>query len=240
MTFVTSDWHGVSLDTILTLLDRAGFRDDDFLFVLGDVIDRGPHGVELLRWMMGRHNVELILGNHEDMLLDCDFLFDEVTDESIDRLKQWQISALYNWQRNGADPTITGLTHLNHGARKAVLAYLREAPYYDSVSVGGQDYLLVHGGLRNYAPDRRAEDYLPDDFLWARPSLDTRYSKDFVTILGHTPTRYYGSAYRGRILKTDTWWDIDTGAATNTIDGLNPMILCLDTLEETYLDPVLP
>ena len=59
----------------LQLLDKAGFGERDFLFVLGDVIDRGEHGVELLRWISRQPNVQLILGNHEAMMLACSAAF---------------------------------------------------------------------------------------------------------------------------------------------------------------------
>ena len=48
--------------------------DDDFLYILGDVIDRnGDGGVAMLRWIIARPNVQLLMGNHEAMMLDCDF-----------------------------------------------------------------------------------------------------------------------------------------------------------------------
>ena len=37
MIYVTSDLHGCPLEEFQQLLDRAGFSEDDFLFVLGDV-----------------------------------------------------------------------------------------------------------------------------------------------------------------------------------------------------------
>ena len=79
MIYVTSDIHGYSLDDFLQLLRKAGFENSDCLYVLGDVIDRnGDGGIAILRWMMSRPNVEMILGNHEAMLLSCAFLFEEV------------------------------------------------------------------------------------------------------------------------------------------------------------------
>ena len=84
MHYVTSDLHGYPLDSFLRLLESAGFGDSDCLYVLGDVIDRnGDGGVAMLRWMMTRPNVEMILGNHEAMLLSCAFLFTEITDENM-------------------------------------------------------------------------------------------------------------------------------------------------------------
>ena len=83
MIYVSSDWHGVELKKIIELLKKADFSDEDFLFVLGDIIDRGEHGVELIKKIMFEPNIKLIRGNHEQMLLDCSFLFDEITDESM-------------------------------------------------------------------------------------------------------------------------------------------------------------
>ena len=46
MLFVTADLHGFPLHKFLALLNKAEFgkREDDFLFILGDVIDRNGDG----------------------------------------------------------------------------------------------------------------------------------------------------------------------------------------------------
>ena len=51
-----------------------------------------------------------------------------------------------------------------------------------------------------------------NELLWIRPDINERYFQKGITIFGHTPTKYYGAAYAGRMLKTPTWIDIDTGA----------------------------
>ena len=71
MIYVSSDWHGVSVDKIKNLLEKARFSEDDFLFVLGDIIDRGDHGIELIKYIMFEPNIKLIRGNHEQMLIEC-------------------------------------------------------------------------------------------------------------------------------------------------------------------------
>ena len=49
MIYVISDLHGYPHNRILQLLKEAGFGKEDFLYILGDVVDRnGDGGVESL------------------------------------------------------------------------------------------------------------------------------------------------------------------------------------------------
>ena len=234
MIYVSSDLHGCAPEIFQGLLNRAGFCDDDYLFVLGDVIDRGEHGVQLLRWMAEQPNVQLILGNHEAMLLACDCLFREIDEVSLAQLQE-QEAVLRVWKRNGAGPTLEALYKLlkqQPDILEGLLDYLRDAPLYDTVEAGGRQFVLVHGGLDRFAPDKPLEQYEANDILWARPTLDTRYYEDATVIFGHTPTQFFGMQYKGRAIKTDSWICIDTGAAA----GGNPMLLRLDDMREFYAD----
>lgn len=68
MIYIMSDIHG-RLDLFEQMLDKIGFSDNDFLYVLGDSIDRGG-GLQVLLRIMELHQkkqCELILGNHEMM-----------------------------------------------------------------------------------------------------------------------------------------------------------------------------
>lgn len=234
MVYATSDIHGYPLERYWELLRKASFNDHDYLFVLGDVIDRnGDGGVEMLQWMMLQPNVELIIGNHEAMLLACAFLFDEITVSSIEKLNEERLGALSNWLYNGAQPTLDALRSLRDRDADAlvnILNYLRDAPLYDTVSVGRRDFLLVHSGLENFKADRLLSDYSANELLWCRPQPKQEYFDDVLTILGHTPTQYYGCP--GRAFHTPTWIDIDTGAS----GGKAPMLLRLDDLQEFYDD----
>lgn len=230
MVYAVSDLHGYPLEDFLRLLDKAGFGPEDELYVLGDVIDRnGDGGVGLLRWMMRQPNVELLLGNHEAMLLGCAFLFDEVTEEAAQALRPEQMGLLHSWMSNGAEPTLRSLRALHRedpGALGELLDYLRCAPLYAGVTAGGRDYVLVHAGLGGFAPGRRLRSYSQEELLWHRPAYDERYWPDVMVVFGHTPTAYYGADCAGDMLVNDTWIDIDVGAA----DGKPPLLLRLDDL----------
>ncbi|MBQ1545611.1 MAG: metallophosphoesterase, partial [Clostridia bacterium] len=119
MTYVISDLHGYPLEKFKALLKKAGFGfwaeagSADDLYVLGDVIDRnGDGGIDVLRWIMEQPNVHMILGNHECMLLACRFLFEEVTDESLDALTWEQLDSYEIWKLNGCAPTVESLRQL--------------------------------------------------------------------------------------------------------------------------------
>ena len=236
MIYVTSDLHGYPLDGLLRLLDRARFSDADDLIVLGDVIDRnGDGGIGILRWMMQQVNVRMILGNHVAMLLSCRFLFDTVTDESLAQFDREKMALLSTWMLNGAKPTLETLSTLFHESpeiARGILEYLGEAPLYEVVDAAERRYLLTHSGLGNFSPEKRLSAYAPDDLLWNRPALDDCYFRKTTTVFGHMPTEYYGKEYAGRMLKTSTWIDIDTGAAC----GGHPMLLRLDDEKPFYAD----
>lgn len=234
MVYATSDLHGYPLEKFIGLLRRAGFGDNDFLFILGDVVDRnGDGGIAMLQWIMMQPNVELLLGNHESMLLSCAFLFDEITDDSLDRLTPEKLNTLAAWLANGAEPTLASLRKLNRQNSEAVsdiLDFLRDAPMYDAVSLDSGDFILTHAGLGNFHPDKALSEYTERELLWHRPRRDERYFDDAFTVFGHTPTVFYEDIRPMRACRTDTWIDIDVGAAS----GEPPMILRLDDMQAFY------
>ena len=228
MIYVASDLHGFSLEKFKAFLEKIGFTKDDFLYVLGDVIDRGKDGIKILRWLMSMSNAQLLLGNHEAMMLSCDFLFDEITEESIDSLTGTKLRQYSVWVSNSGQVTLDTLSGMRDSEIKYILEYLREAPLYEAVTAGGRDFLLVHGGLGNFRPDKKLSEYTEMEIVWERPHFFQRYFDDITVVLGHTPTVAFGEQYRGRALRTETWIDIDVGAGI----GLNPMILRLDDMKD--------
>ena len=70
MIYIMSDIHG-GWNEYRDILEQIQFSDNDHLYMLGDAIDRGPDGIEVLLDIMARKNVTMLLGNHEKMMLDA-------------------------------------------------------------------------------------------------------------------------------------------------------------------------
>lgn len=67
--YVTSDAHG-HLRALDRVLEQVSLGTDDALFVLGDMIDRGPEPAGVLKLVHSLPNAHVLLGNHERMMLD--------------------------------------------------------------------------------------------------------------------------------------------------------------------------
>ena len=68
MHYACSDIHG-QYDTFLRMLQLIEFTEEDEMYILGDVIDRGPKPIELLLYICEHQNIKLLMGNHEYMMI---------------------------------------------------------------------------------------------------------------------------------------------------------------------------
>lgn len=232
MLYAVSDLHGYPLEKFIEMLKKINFGDDDFCYILGDVIDRGSDGIRLLKWIMSNPCMQMILGNHEKMMIESEFLFSEITDESISTLSSEKLNAYSNWIANGGMVTIEALKKESAESIRNIYEFLKELPLYEAVSTDDRDYILTHSGLGNFSKTKRLSQYSEKELLWTRPDIETKYfDNGIITVFGHTPTINYGKEYENKVIVTDTWINIDTGAG----HGFMPTILRLDDMKEYCL-----
>lgn len=168
MIYCMSDIHG-EYQRYLDMLARIAFSEKDTLYILGDCIDRGPCGIDVLLDVMERSNVKLLLGNHEDMMLAA---MGNRRDYAMRRL----------WQQNGGKKTMKEfLYHRTPEEQQRILDFIRDLPDCLDVEVGGQRFHLVHGFPAEDLQDR----------IWGRPEPGGEPPVPGVTVVvGHTPTVY--------------------------------------------------
>ena len=64
MIYLTSDIHGCFKE-FKRMLEYIHFGEGDFLYIIGDAVDRGDEPIAVLKYIMDHPNMELLLGNHE-------------------------------------------------------------------------------------------------------------------------------------------------------------------------------
>jgi len=232
-TYVMSDIHG-AYSAYQKMLKKIKFSDDDTLYILGDVIDRGKDGLKILNDMMFRVNVFPILGNHEYMAINClRFLNQEITDESISNIPEDFITGLFEWQNVGGQTTIDEFHKLSPEERADILEYIEEFDLYDEITVNNKDYILVHAGLSNFSSDKDLEDYALHELIFETPDYNTQYFSDKYLVTGHLPTRNIEENFGiDKIYRANNHIAIDCGCGFGGKLGC----ICLDTDEEFYVD----
>ena len=232
MTYVVSDIHG-EYDQFIELLEKIKLQESDTLYILGDVLDRGPHPIKVLLKLMEMPNAICMVGNHELMALEClEFLRKEITDMSIAELDEKMIDNLVTWQYNGSKTTIDEFRALDSETQQDVIDFIKDFLIYEELSVNGKAYILVHAGLGNYSPEKDIEDYSLEELVWIRADYGTKYFDDVYVVSGHTPTqRIEGNPKPGYVYRANNHIAIDCGAC---FPGGRLAAICLDTGEEFY------
>lgn len=188
MIYIMSDIHG-NLRRFRSVMAQIDLKQDDTLYILGDVIDRHRHGITILRQIMAMPNAKMLLGNHEHMMLralgqpydenDAGFLMDQ---------DRW----LANWYRNGGEVTHRHLKHIRKSLRNEIFAYLRSLPLEYDIHLGGRDYKLVHAAPQALYPQHRQDFRNATHFaIWKRWESAEQLPEDYTMIFGHTPTRHF-------------------------------------------------
>ena len=232
MVYVTSDIHG-EYDKFVEILEQIHLKGTDTLYVLGDVVDRGPHPIKTLLKLMEMPNAICIVGNHEVMALDgLRFLNTEITLDSVDSIDPEMLGNLIDWQRNGSESTIREYRELDSEMRQEVIHFLMDYSLYEELTVDGNNYLLVHAGLGEYKPGKRVEDYSLKNLVWDRANYDIQYFEDVYVVTGHTPTQFIaGNPDPGRVYRNKNHIAIDCGCS---MPGGRLAAICLNTGEEFY------
>ena len=173
-TYVISDIHG-QYAMFMDLLDKTKFGGSDILYVIGDILDRGPHPIKTIRRLLEIPNAICLMGNHELMALDClKFLKKENSDVPIEKLDEEMLNKLVTWQYNGSKSTIEEFRQLTPEIKQDIIDFIEEFRIYEEISISGKNYLLVHAGLGNYVPGKNMEDYSLRELIWARADYNVQ------------------------------------------------------------------
>ena len=227
MNYVISDIHG-NKDALMSILNQINFTDSDDLYILGDVIDRNPYGIDILLDIMDRPNVHMLLGNHEFMMLQA---------LGLDPHEPNIPGAMHQWFRNGGKVTLKSFAELDHTTQNKLTEYLQSLPLEFRPTVNDRKFVLVHATSKEMAQFHDLnESELVEFLVWDReavrwiPAMGVHEGE--TVIFGHTPTCNLQNNNPLEIFYEDNIIGIDCGAAYPDIGRL--ACIRLDDMEVFY------
>lgn len=234
MIYCMGDVHG-NYEGYCQLLQDIRFNDSDTLYTIGDIVDRGSGSMKVLLDMMVRPNVFPILGNHDYMAYRClRWLSENITEESIKNMSADKLEKISEWLYNGGETTLTEFKKLDKEQQEAVIEYLGEFTLYEEVTTKQGDFILLHGGLPDFSPEKSLDDYDVEDIVWSRCNYEEVYFPDKYLVTGHTPTRNIrsdlGEKMNDRIFRKNNHIAIDCGSGHGGVLA----VICLDNMKEYY------
>ena len=223
MVYAMSDLHGC-YNLYIKMLEKINFSDNDTLYILGDIVDRGPDGIKIFQDMMKRKNVVGILGNHDYTALR---MFKTIYNkEKSDSL----LLGLAMWKLIGGAPTNDAFISLSEPERIQITNYISGFPIFKEIKVNGNNFWLSHS-VPTKKHMLKTNHLEREDFIVGAPEYDKKYFEDKYIVTGHTPTLFIDSKYEGKIYKKNNHIAIDCGAV---FDG-NLGCICLDNFKEFYV-----
>ena len=225
MVYVMSDIHGC-YEQYEKMLKRISFSENDVLYILGDVVDRGPNGMKILLDIGKRENVYLFRGNHDQQAAILLSNLYRLEDGNCPK----ELVKVYElWLSDGGMPTLKEYLSLSEEERKVVHKVLSNGLTSKEIEVNGKTFLLAHTVpevdiICDY------EEWTLDDYILGEPDYEEVYFDDKYIITGHTPTGYIDPNFAGKIWMGNHHIAIDCGV----VFGYTLGCLCLDTMEEFY------
>ena len=170
-TIAITDIHGCSKTFRRLVFDVIHLTKHDTLYLLGDMIDRGPDskGVidTILELQASGYDVNMLRGNHEQMLLTY--------------IQEPQYKNLARWLANGGDTTLASYGVSQPDDLTKLIDYLDMLPLYRMTD----SHIFVHAGLDFTLDDPL---YSEEAMLWKRGGdVDEIKLHGRVLVSGHTP-----------------------------------------------------
>lgn len=231
---IVSDIHG-NLDLFKKLLKKANYDEkEDYLFILGDFVEKGPNSLDTLRYVMQLNeskNCYVLAGN-------CEIIFQNIyqrnNEDDFDYFRWNGYTLLHEMCKESKinlDSNITlkeTLDILKNDFSKEY-NFLKSLP----TVIETDDYVFTHAGIpNNESPN--AIDYLRiNEFN----NIASRQRK--LTIVGHYPSVNYSNKYlnyKPHFNYTKNIISIDGGNIVKSAGQLNMLIINKNDTSSIYVD----
>lgn len=228
MIYAVSNLHG-NYSKFKKLLKTIAFKDTDIMYVLGDIVDYGDEGMELIGDLSIRYNVYPIVGEHDYTAVKMLSGFEKMLKSGETPDKKF-IARMTEWAADGGQVTLDAFRTLDAEMREGIIDYLSDMTLYEEVEAGGKNYLLVHAGIAGYKEGADLDSLKPEAFFTEALDLTKKYFDNVTVVVGHNPTTEDNGG-DGKIFYGNGSIAIDCGEARGGTIGC----IRLDDLKEFYV-----
>lgn len=183
--YACSDIHG-QYGLFQKMLEDIRFSDHDLLYIIGDIIDRGPDSIPMLQDIMKRDNIICAIGNHE-LMMYTQYMYP-------DKESYWLLS------NNGGSVTRSAFIKLPPAEQKEILTYIGNMALQIYINIDETHFLLSHSDFvagKNSLLFRDVPYATAFDTVWNSPWRTwehvpkSKYKKDGrLHVIGHVPVQY--------------------------------------------------
>jgi len=232
---VTSDIHGHYYH-LKNILRKVCFTKDDILFIVGDIIEKGPLCLKTLRYVMqlcNDYTVYPLIGNVDAARI---LMFDYNSSESCEKLFEYIKSMKENWggclfedMCNELKISIFSTKDILKAKEQLNMKFKEEFDFLRNLPtiIETQKYIFVHGGLPTNDIDSfvgtEAFQYLKNDAFMEKGLEFNKY-----IVVGHWPVTLYNDKIASSnpiINKKQKIISIDGGCGLKRDGQLNMLII---------------
>src|SRR5699024_658304 len=168
-TYVMSDIHGMA-HLLKQMLEKIRFSDEDQLYILGDMIDRGPDPAGVIDLVSQSRNITALRGNHEDSFAEW---YENVEDKIENRYFYNTYDVL-----TGSAETMVKIPRY--------VGWMKRLPLYKKLKTPDACYLLAHASTAGILQFWKRS---KDGFIWDSSMVDRKRGiPGYISIVGHVPT----------------------------------------------------
>ena len=190
--YASADWHGCGklAKQVLNYL-----KPEDTLIFIGDAMDRGPNGYEIMKKLLSDDRVVYMRGNHEELMAEG--LRMVLNGRSV--YDSW-------WISNGGGVTWGDVELESDEILEGIITEINKMPTEVSYQAkDGHEVILEHAGYTPFIIPHRSHNP-----LWDRGHFYDSWTEDHAAdnkylVHGHTPVQYlrYEYGYKDETPKTE-------------------------------------
>lgn len=186
-TYICSDLHG-QYTLFMKMLEKIEFSNNDTLYVLGDIVDRGPKSIRLFNYIMSQDNMICTIGNHEHMMWNYYRGHDREYREA------WRHPG------NGGDRTRKQVNNLTQKDREKILDYIENMYLQIELKESNKKILLSHSSFiidKDTTYWRDCSNFEIERTVWYSPWRRWEHERfehynwdNRIHIVGHVPVQH--------------------------------------------------